>query len=338
MERQRRGAASCFAGSVSGGKALMPKLAALCACLSVLLVVLSYPASAADRKTCPMEIPAAGVKTITFDVQEGEFVLRGSPDAQSVSMHVSIDRTWIFRLGKEDILKRLIKISGEGTGQLKIVTDIPRSINNWGRAEYPIDFDVVVPEGAVLQVRDTSGILRITDVKAPVDIHDGSGTLSVIGVEGNLTIVKDSGDIVVERVSGMTTINSQSGQMKLRNLAQVDIEHSDGNVDMTDLGAAHVRNNSGNIRITTGSGPLDIDDESGEIYIADVKGDIKIRDTSGQIRIMRSGAVTINDTDGDITVQQAPSVAVLQKESGQVKVSEISGEVKVPPGIELKRR
>lgn len=306
--------------------------------IALFLLSISTFAFAADRKTYPMEIPAASVKTITFDVQEGEFVLRGSPDAKTISMHVSIDRTWIFRLGEEDILKRLIKVSGEGTDHLSIVTDIPRSISNWGRAEYPIDFDIVIPDDAVLQVRDTSGIIRITDVKAPIDIRDGSGTLSVIGVQGDLTIAKDSGDIVVERVTGMTKINSQSGQMKLRNLAQVDIEHSDGNLDLTDVGTAHVRNNSGNIRITTGSGPVDIDDESGEIYVADVKGDLKIRDTSGQIRVLRSGAVSINDTDGDITVQQAPSVAVLQKESGQVKVSEVSGAVEVPPGIALKRK
>lgn len=302
------------------------------------LVVLSSCALAADRKTYPMDIPAAGVKTITFDLQEGEFVLHGSPDAQAVGMHVSIDRTWIFRLGEQDILKRLIKVSGEGTDHITIATDIPRSISNWGRAEYPIDFDVVVPEGTVLQVRDTSGIIRIANMKAPVDVHDGSGTLSVVGLQGDLTIAKDSGDIVVERVTGTTKIDSKSGQMKLRSLSQVDIEHSDGNVDLSDVGTARISNNSGNLRVTTGSGPLDIDDESGEIYIADVKGDIKIHDTSGQIRILRSGAITINDTDGDITVQQAPSVAVLQKESGQVKVSEISGAVKVPPGIELKRR
>ena len=49
-------------------------------------MVLSSCALAADRKTYPMDIPAAGVKTITFDVQEGEFVLHGSPDAKAVSM------------------------------------------------------------------------------------------------------------------------------------------------------------------------------------------------------------------------------------------------------------
>jgi len=61
-----------------------------------------------------MQMPAAGVRTIGFDVQEGEFVLRGDPHATSVSMRVSIDRLWIFRLGEEGILKRPIKVFRRG--------------------------------------------------------------------------------------------------------------------------------------------------------------------------------------------------------------------------------
>jgi hypothetical protein len=305
----------------------------------IFLAASSLLASGADRKLYPMDIPAAGVKTITFEVQEGEFVLRGDPTAQSVSMRVSIDRTWVFRLGEENILKRLIKVSGEGTDHLSIITDIPHSLANWGRAEYPIDFEVVVPERAVLQVVDTSGIIRISDMRAPVDVRDGSGTLSVVRVQGPVTIVKDSGDIIVERIEGRTRITSHSGQLKLNDLAQLEIEDSDGNLDVVNVGAARIHNRGGNIKISAVDGLLDIDDESGEIYIFDARHDVKIRDTSGQIRITRAaGSVTIDDTSGNVTVQQASTVAVLQKESGGVNVSEISGVVQVPPGIELKRR
>ena len=105
--------------------------------LPVLILMLIHLSWASDRKTYPMDIPAGAVRAINFDVQEGEFVVRGDPTATSVNMRLSIDRLWAFRLGEEGILKRLIKISGEGTSQLNIVTDIPRSLANWGRAEYP---------------------------------------------------------------------------------------------------------------------------------------------------------------------------------------------------------
>jgi DUF4097 and DUF4098 domain-containing protein YvlB len=301
----------------------------------LVILILVHFGWASDRKTYPMDIPAAAVRSINFDVQEGEFVLRGDPTATSVNMRLSIDRLWIFRLGEEGILKHLIKVSGEGTSQLNIVTDIPRSLANWGRAEYPIDIEVVVPASIPLHVHDTSGIIRISQVNALVDVHDGSGTLTISGVHGAVTVVKDSGDIQVERVDDVTTITSKTGQMKLRDLARVQIEESDGNLEVVNTGPTRIHNKGGNLRVSNVKGALEIEDESGEIQVSDVNGDVKIRDTSGQIRVSRAGIVLIDDTDGDVTVRDATSVSVRQKESGQVKVSAISGSVVVPPKIQL---
>src|SRR5262252_8519669 len=223
---------------------------------------------ASERKTYPMDIPAAGVRTISFDVQEGEFVLRGDPNANSVSMRVSIDRLWIFRLGEEGILKRLIKVSGEGTDKLKIVSDIPRSVANWGRAEYPIDFEVVVPAGIALELRDTSGIIRISRLNAPVEVHDGSGSLMISDVHGVVTVVKDSGDIQVERVSDVTRITSKTGQMRLHDLARLEVEESEGNLEVVNTGPAHIHNKGGNLSVSNVKGALEVDDESGEIQVS----------------------------------------------------------------------
>jgi len=306
--------------------------------VSILVILTFAPLSwASDRKTYPMNIPATAVRTISFDVQEGEFVLRGDPTATAVNMRVSIDRLWIFRLGEEGILKRLIKVSGEGTSQLKIVTDIPRSLANWGRAEYPIDFEVVVPAAIPLEVRDTSGIIRISQMNAPVDVHDGSGTLMISDVHAPVTVVKESGDIEVERVRDVTKISSQTGQMKLHDIVRLEIEESDGNLEVLNTGPTRIRNRGGNLRISNVKGALEIEDESGEIQVSDVDGEVKIRDTSGQIRVSHVGSVIIDDTTGDITVRQAMSLSVRQKESGQVKVSAVSGSVEAPPKIELRR-
>jgi Putative adhesin len=302
------------------------------------MAVFSHLGWSADRQTYPMDVPAAGVKTITFEVQEGEFVLHGDPTAQKVSMRLSIDRMWIFRLGEEGILKRLIKVSGEGTDSLKIVTDIPHSLSNWGRAQYPIDFEVVVPSGTNLNVIDTSGTIHVSDMQATVNVSDGSGTLSVDGVQGALTITKDSGDIVVTGIAGPTRITSKSGQMKLRELAALQIDQSDGNLDIMNVGPTTVHNGGGNVRIADVRGRLGIDDESGAIDVADAKGEVNIRDTSGQIRVLRAESVVVRDTSGDVKVDQASGLTVLQKESGVVKVSRMTGPVEVPSGVGLTRR
>ena len=305
--------------------------------LCCVLLVLSATALAADRNAYSMDIPADGVRTISFNVEEGEFVLRGDPDSRSVRMQVSIDRLWIFRLGEENILKRLIKVHGEGTDHLSIATEIPRSLANWGRAQYPIDFEVVVPAAAKLEVRDTSGVIRISGLDAEVSVDDGSGALTVSNLRSSLRINKTSGDIDVADISGAVQIGSRSGQIKVRRLGALNIESSDGNLDVSNVSSAVIQNHRGNIRVSDVTGNLQIEDDSGEIIVADVGGKVQIVDTSGQIRLSNTGDVDIADTSGDITVQQAANLRVTHKESGQIKVAGVRGSVEVPPGITLKR-
>ena len=305
---------------------------------AALLLVCAPLCLARPRPGYPMNVPAAGVRVINFDVQEGDFVLRGDPAATSVRMMVGIDRFFLFKLGEEGILNRLIKVEGENTSELTIRTDIPRAISNWGRAQYPIDFEVIVPANVTLRVRDTSGKIEISGMSGAVEIHDTSGTLSVRDVAGPLAIEKESGDIVVSGVRGATRLASHSGQIRLEHLAGLEVASSDGNLTVTDVATARLVNRGGNIRVTGVKGDLSIDDDTGEIELDDVAGRVTIRDTSGQIRAARTGPITVNDTSGDIVVSRAASLDVVTKEGGQVKVAGISGGVQVPPGITLIRR
>lgn len=307
--------------------------------LAFLLVLTSSLTTfaAPRRKSYPMNVPAGGATSLVFDVEEGDFVLRGDPAATEVRMLVSIDRAWIFKLGEEGILKRLIKISGQGTPELTIRTDIPRAISNWGQAQYPIDFEVVVPAGAHLKLRDTSGVIEVSGMQREVEIDDGSGTLEVRQLAGPLRVRKESGDIRIEEVAGATTIHSRSGQMKLRRLGELKIEASEGNVDLSDVAGASIHNAGGNLNITHVGGDLVIDDDSGEIVVTDAAGRVVVRDDSGQIRVTRAGQVEISDTSGDVTVQHAAGLRVLAKESGEVKVRNIGGQVEVVAGVKLKQ-
>ncbi len=306
--------------------------------LALLMLALTPASFAASRPAYKMDVPAAGVVTITFDVQEGDLIIHGDPAATEVRMQVSIDRYWLFRLGEEGILKRLIKVSGQGTPELKIVTYIEPSWRNYGRAEYPIDFEVVVPAGAVLNIRDTSGKIEISDVNSAVGVHDGSGTLAVRHVKGPLNIDKESGDVRVQDVSGTTTIACRSGQMQFQRVGELNVTKSDGNLEVRDAGSARLVNKGGNIRVSGVTDSVHIDDDSGEIQVSQVGGDVFIRDTSGQVRASHVGAFTVDDTSGDVVVDGARSVNVRTKESGQVKLKNIEGEVHVPPGIKLARR
>lgn len=284
-----------------------------------------------------MDVPITSEKTVDFNVQEGEFVLRGDPTATSVHMEVSVDRFFIFRLGEKDILQKLIKVTHEA-GTVKIATDIARSIANWGRAEYPIDFTVVVPANMNLRLRDTSGIAEISDLTGTVTIDDTSGNLTVERLGADLKVQKQSGDVRISDVKGTTQINSRSGQIHFARLGPLEILASEGNLDVSDVAFATIHNGSGNVKVSRVRGPLTLEDASGEVVVEDVSGSVNISDTSGQIRAERTGALTIRDTDGDITVEDAPSLKLEAKESGEVKIKNVSGAVEVPPGIKVRRK
>ena len=301
------------------------------------VLIFSLASWASPRKMYPMNVPAANVKSITFDVQEGDFVLRGDPSAKEIQMRVSIDRYWLFKLGEEGILKKLVQVSGEGTDAITVRTKIEPSWRNWMRAEYPIDFEIVVPASAKLQVHDTSGKIVITEMKDQVSVEDTSGTLEVQSVAGPVRIEKESGDIRVIDIAGAVTIGSKSGQMHIDRVGALEILRSDGNVDVMDAASAKIENKGGNITVNGVKGALTIDDDSGEIQVKNATGEVSIHDTSGQIRIAEAGPVTVDDTSGDVTVERAASLNIRSKESGAVKIKNVSGKVEVPKTVSLKR-
>lgn len=307
--------------------------------VALLVVAWVAPASfAAKRHMYPMNVPAANVKSITFDVQEGDFVLRGDPSVQEIQMRVQVDRFWVFKLGEQGILKKLIEVSGQGTEALTIRTKIEPSWRNWMRAEYPIDFEIVVPASAKLQVHDTSGKIVISEMRDQVAITDNSGTLDVQSVAGPVRIEKESGDIRVIDVAGAVTIGSKSGQLHVDRVGTLEILRSDGNVDVMDAASAKIENKGGNITVNGVKGALTIDDDSGEIQVKNATGDVAIHDTSGQIRIAQSGAITIDDTSGDVTADGATSLIIRSKESGAVKIRNVSGKVSVPQTITVSQK
>ena len=305
----------------------------------VVAIVALAPASwAARRKMFPMNVPAAGAKTVAFDVQEGDFVVRGDPSVNEVQMRVSIDRYWLFKLGEEGILKKLIQVDGEGTGALTIRTRIEPSWRNWMRAEYPIDFEIVVPAGANLQVHDTSGKIVITEMRGQVAVEDTSGTLEVQSVAGPVRIEKESGDIRVIDVAGAVTIGSKSGKLHVDRVGTLEILRSSGNVEVMDAASARIENKDGNITVNGVKGALIIDDDSGEIQVRNAGGEVAIHDTSGQIRTVQTGPLTVDDTSGDLTVERAASLTIRSKESGAVKVKNVSGKVEAPETVAVKRQ
>lgn len=113
-----------------------------------------------------------------------------------------------------------------------------------------LDLDVTVPNGAQVNVTDTSGDIELSDVAAS-SVVDQSGDLLVKNINGNLDISDETGDT---RVSGV--------------IGNVQMKDGAGNIDITDV--------RGNVTITQ--------DGSGDIHVSEVGGDFVVKaDSTGTI-------------------------------------------------------
>jgi len=148
----------------------------------------------------------------------------------------------------------------------------------WGSAS--LSFEVTLPAGMAVDVRDGSGDLAIVhtgqlhvvdgsgdleirDVRGNVDVRDGSGDTSIRNVSGNVSITDGSGDLTIEHVGGSVTIPADgSGGAEIR-----DVRH-DVMVEAKGSGSLEVDGVGGDLTVQRkGGGSLDYAHVSGRVNV-----------------------------------------------------------------------
>ncbi len=156
----------------------------------------------------------------------------------------------------------------------QINVNLPAMDSGWslfGNRYAWIDLKVEVPNNLPLEVRDSSGDIRIKKV-AGVRLQDSSGDIEIEDTTGDLIIRDSSGDIEVSNVTGDFTV-------------EVD---SSGDIYCTEVNGSVLvkRDSSGDIRMRQITENAVVEaDSSGDISATDIGGDFRVlRDSSGSIR------------------------------------------------------
>jgi Toastrack DUF4097 len=162
--------------------------------------------------------------------------------------------------------------------------------------------DITITGVSMARVDDSSGNIRISQNKIPLEIRDSSGNMEILDQQGDLEIMDSSGSIEVENVIGSVLIP---------------------------------RDSSGEIDIETVAGKVTIErDGSGDIDIRDVESDVEIgSDGSGGIRVrdVKGGVLIGSDGSGQINIANiSGSLLVEAKGSGDVRTHGIEGEISLP--------
>ena len=150
-----------------------------------------------------------------------------------------------------------------------IETDIPDSSGWYGGGYKSIDLTLTVPARLELDVDDSSGQAKISNV-ASLKVDDSSGSLEIEQIKGDVEVEDSSGSIEIEDIGGNVQINDSSGAIWVRNVGKNLHVESDS---------------SGGIEGRQIAGDFIVDrDSSGSISAKEVQGDFVVRrDGSGGI-------------------------------------------------------
>ena len=276
---------------------LMNKVAVIAVGSTLLACATVAPARADDCKhTTHRTANATGedIQRVVVEAGAGDLVVRGEQGRD-----VKVDgRACASSAELLEESKLEIRREGDTVYVRTILPENPGSLLGFGYAY--MDVTVQMPLTATLKLEDSSGDLRVSNVKGAT-IVDSSGDQTLEHIAGDLDVSDSSGEIKIVDVSGALRLKDSSGD--------VDVDGVQGDVLVTvdSSGDLDIRRVTGGVHV--------LSDNSGDIEIADVKRDVVIdQDSSGGIRVQEVGGNFTVGSDG----------------SGGIHYDRVAGTVRVP--------
>jgi ribosomal protein S28E/S33 len=288
--------------------------------LSVVALCLAFAAHAADdcrfSADRTMDESTDGIKRIVVHAGAGDLDIKGESGRRALE---AVGKACASAEKQLEGLK--IRVTRDAD-TLVLVTEIPEfalSPSGWFGDSPRIDLTVRVPAGIAVdiedssgeatianlgatRVTDSSGDLRIENIKGGLDVNDSSGEVSIRNVQGPVRVGDGSGELSIAEVMGEVTVTSDGS-------GSIEVAEVQGSVTIGDDG-------SGDLRIERVSGSVKIeDDSSGEIFVSTVKHDVAI-DHDG------SGGIVVENVEGDLFVGESGSGGVRHdKVGGNVRLA-----------------
>ena len=181
----------------------------------------------------------------------------------------------------EDYLDQMDVTSRFDSNTAHFETVIPDLSNfSWGNNYARVNVTFTVPEGATLEVEDSSGEASLHSV-AKLSVKDSSGELIISDIAGDLKVVDSSGEINITDVGGSVAITDSSGAINADDVegTVLVIADSSGAIDLENIGHDVIirRDSSGAIEVDNVGGDfIVIRDSSGGIYYNKVGGKVQL--------------------------------------------------------------
>jgi len=214
------------------------------------------------QETRNLTLDANGIDGVEIEAGAGSLEIRGSADAQAISVTALIQVP-----EKEEKALKIIEtdlvLTLERVGDSAILNSYFES-SGWSWGDSPsIRLEIEVPDRMALDIEDGSGSIKIWDVAGNIEIEDGSGSLEMSNVGGNIDIEDGSGSLLVDGVGGNISIDDGSGSITVKNVGgSVVVDDGSGGINVTDVAADLIieDDGSGSLNFARINGHVEKDD------------------------------------------------------------------------------
>lgn len=319
-------------------------------------LLLAAPLSAAGRQEFTKEfsrtMPLAAPQKLRIENSNGDVRVKTRAGGD-VTIHASIRVSSSDQEGAEKFAADIrIEVEQGGSG-VSVRTIYPHkdwSFRGSGYVSYAVDYEIAIPDGVPLELRNRFGNVSIENLHADGDVRNSNGQvqfrggrgvqhlensfgrLAVAGNAGDVSVVNGNGDTSVADVDGRSDIQSRFGRIDVARLRKpAKIVNSNGDVVLRDV--------AGGSTVTTSFGRIDADTVAGSIELHDSNGAVSVRKIQGSARIeTRFGAaeatgvggnLSVENANGPITVTDLGGAADLRGSFGAIHATRIGGDAAV---------
>jgi len=251
----------------------------------------------ADRN---FDIPAAGLKTVAFDVGSSDLVIEGAPGLAQVEVRgraCASEPAWLDQLTVDQ------HRSGD---RLDITPHNGHDLHGgWSGSNYAyVDLRVRVPTQLAASIKGQSGDAQARNI-ASLDFDTSSGDLVADHIAGALSVEVSSGDVRGEDIGSVDIRGTSSGDISLRDVhGPVGVARAgSGDLVFDTVGSVNIGSvGSGDVSVTNAANDVTVESiGSGDVHVDGVNGNFRVgAKGSGDIQHRNvRGKVSVPNDDDD---------------------------------------
>ena len=271
--------------------------------ISVLLVCCALAASAREESTRDFRksVPLPAGRTFRIEHSLGNLTIRGQAKNE-VDIIATIRCSAPSAQEARQCADRIqIRVEDTGAG-VSVRTEYPpnrESFFHWRDLGYSVNYDISMPDSAVLEVRNSFGRVSASGLHAGAAIHNGNGSVQVASGKGNQRIDNSFGEVIVLGNDGDVTVVNANGRVEARDVTgALDIRDRFGNVQVSGAGkTVNINSGNGRVEVVNAKGTVTVSNSFGAADVSLAKADVTVRNQNGSVDASDiSGTADLNTT------------------------------------------